>query len=80
MKRRYRILRITSELFVGLFTKGQHPAYLVTQEAIPDDACIRNVRLGWPDYVELVLESEEFDEVIEGQPIPVLTPVIDRVP
>jgi len=80
MKRRYRILRITSQLFVGLFTKGQHPAYLVTREALPDDTRIRNVRLGWPDYVELVLESEQFDEVREGEPVPNLTPVIERMP
>jgi hypothetical protein len=80
MKRRFRLLRITSELFVGLFTKGLHPGYLVTKEPIPDDARIRNVRLGWPDYVELVLESEEFEDLKEGDPIPSMTPVIERVP
>jgi hypothetical protein len=80
VNRRYRILRITSQLFVSLFTKGLHPGYLVTQEAIPDDTRIRNVRLGWPDYVELVLESDEFAEVREGEALPHLTPVIERVP
>lgn len=69
MKRRFRLLRITSKLFVGLFTKGLHSGYLVTREPIPDDTRIRNVRLGWPDYVELVLESEEFEELKDGDPI-----------
>jgi hypothetical protein len=79
-KRRFRILRITPELFIGLFTQGLHPGYLIFREAIPDGARIRNVRLGWPDSVELVLESDEFEEVTDGDPIPLLTPVIERVP
>ena len=77
--KRFRILRISSELFVGLFTRGLHPGYLVTREALPDDTSIRNVRLGWPDSVELVLESEEFGDVKDGDPIPLLTPVVERV-
>ena len=36
--------------------------------------------LGWPDYVELVLESDEFEELQDADPIPFLTPVIERGP
>jgi len=81
---RLRILRISSDLFTQLFTADSHPAYEVMAEAIPRDAVIRNVRMGWLDaagngQMEIMIESAEFEPLQDGQPIPYLTPVLRRV-
>ena len=69
-------LLISSELFCQLFTQGPHHGYRVIEQAIPDDARVRNVRLGWPDLIEVLLESESFEALREGDEIPFLTPVV----
>jgi len=73
---RLRTLSISAELFVNLFTKGDHPAYSVTENHIPDGTVVRNARLGWPQKVELLLESPEFDDLKDGEMIPEIIPVI----
>jgi hypothetical protein len=77
--RRLRLLRISGELFIDLFTTGKHPGYEVIDEGIPDGTKVINVRLGWPN-VELLLECEDFEPVVEGQTVPFITPVIKRHP
>jgi len=76
--KRLRTLQITGELFVELFKLGSHPAYDVIENAIPDDAEVRNVRFGWPHKIEILIESAEFDEVNDGEPIPFLVPVFSK--
>jgi hypothetical protein len=71
---RVKRLIISCDLFCHLFTQGAHRGYLVTEQAIPDDATIRNVRLGWPTTLEVLLESETFETVREGDDIPLLSP------
>lgn len=69
-------LAISSELFCAMFAFGHHSAYSVVDCSIPDGARIINVRHGWPNVIELLLESENFPELTEGEVIPELSPVI----
>ena len=74
---RLKRLRISSELFCQLFTLGPHHGYRVIEQAIPEDAFIRNVGLSWPyPQIEVLLESQAFEVVREGDEIPFLTPVL----
>lgn len=77
---RLRILRISAELFLELFKQGTHPGYNVAINAIPDNTRIVNVRFGWPECIEMLLESEEFDPVNDGEVIPYLSPTVERIP
>lgn len=71
---RVKRLLISSELFCHLFTLGTHHGYRVIEQAIPADAHVRNVRLGWPAQLEILVESQDFDDVREGEEIPTLVP------
>jgi hypothetical protein len=73
---RVKRLRISSELLCQLFTAGAHHGYRVVEQPVPEDARVRNVRLGWPDEMEVLLESETFDDVRQGDEIPFLTPIL----
>lgn len=75
---RFKRLIITAELFFDLFTSGVHPprTYRVDEDAIPSDARLVNVRHGWPDALEILIESQSFEEVKQGDVIPELRPVI----
>jgi hypothetical protein len=73
---RVKRLTISSELFCAIFSAGQHGAYTVVQNGIPDDARLINLRHAWPSAIELLLESERFDEVREGEVIPEFSPLI----
>lgn len=76
--RRIKSLIISWELFRGLLTEGVHPAksYAVIDGAIPDKAALLNVRHAWPNCIELLLQSDEFEEVPEGAAIPHIKPVM----
>jgi hypothetical protein len=74
---RIKRLLISSELFCQLFTQGPHHGYRVIEQAIPEDASVRNVRMGWPAaQLEVVLESRTFEDLRAGDEIPFLTPVL----
>lgn len=79
MHRRIRSLKISEEFFFSLFTSGFYEAgYTVLSNAIPKDAKLVNVRFGWPHEIEILIESQEFEEVGEGEIPPYLTPVIRK--
>jgi hypothetical protein len=73
---RVKRLMISSDLFCQLFALGPHHGYRVIEQAIPDDASIRNVRMNPPFQFEVFLESKSFGHVREGDEIPFLTPVL----
>lgn len=76
--RRLKTLRISPELFFELFRDGLR-AYRVIRDAVPLDAQLVNVRHGWPNYIEVLISSSEFDEVTEGEIVPLLEPVAETV-
>lgn len=77
--RRIKRLQIAPAIFFRLFSAGDHAGYMVEQ-GIPTDAKLMNVRHGWPDMIELLIQSESFEEIKEGQEIPFLAPVVtDKV-
>jgi hypothetical protein len=85
-ERGLRILRVSTHTFAEMFMAGEHPGYRVIDNALPKDVQIRNCRLGWPDasppypdVIELLLESAEFIAAKEGEPIPLLVPILDRL-
>jgi len=79
---RVAVLRITPELFVE-FCKacqdGPLRSFVVTANALPADATVINLR-GDPnlELIELLIQSETFDELPEGQAPPTLDPVVFR--
>lgn len=75
---RIRRLCISAELFLSLFHAGQRPAYAVVENAVPGDARLVNVRHGWPNSIELLIESESFDEVPQAEKIPDIQPICMR--
>src|SRR5262245_17709505 len=75
---RVRIMRVSQVLFLELFKQGDHPAYRVIDNAIPDGARVVNCRFGWPECIEILIESEYFDEVPEGGVIPYISPLCER--
>lgn len=76
---RRKILKISGALFVELFGKGPKQVYQVIKDPVPSDARIIDVRFngfGYPDLIEILLESESFDRVPAGESYPELRPVI----
>ena len=78
MKRK--ILRISPALFLNLFFKGDHPGYEVTDNAIPEDAKIVDCRFDGFNggIVDILLESEKFEDVKDGVGYPYLFVEIKR--
>ena len=76
--RRLKALILSWELFRDFLTAGTHPArsYEVVDEAIPARAALLNVRYAWPNCIELLLHSDDWDEVEEGAPIPYIKPIM----
>lgn len=66
---RYKLLRVTPEMFVALFHAGVH-AYQIGDDALPDDARIVDVATGLPGWIMFKVESASFPPVPEGSPIP----------
>ena len=76
LRERFCKLVISPDLFLSWFTAGDHGfSYRVTENAIPEDAKLVNVRHAWPNAVELLIESQSYDELKEGDEIPTLAPV-----
>jgi len=75
---RIRVLRVSAAFFIDMFKPGEHSAYNVVSNGIPYDTRLLNVRFAWPEQLELLIASDQFDEVKEGDVIPYLTPVISR--
>lgn len=75
---KYKRLKISAELFFGLFTAGHHPerAYTVMADPIPKDAQLINIRRGWPNDIELVISSETFPALKQGDEIPLMMPTL----
>ena len=50
-------LLITPDLFLSLFQACTHPhaEYTVTDNAVPSDARLINVRHGWGHYIEVLI-------------------------
>jgi hypothetical protein len=70
---------ISPEILLNLFTAGPHPGgYSVIDQGIPEDAKFINVRHAWPNRIELLITSEEFESLTFGEIIPTLTPVLKR--
>jgi hypothetical protein len=73
---RVRNCSISPELLLSLFTTGPHKGgYSVVQDAIPENAILLNVRHGWPNTIDLLIESAEFSDIQDGQVIPELAPL-----
>lgn len=70
MKRK--ILRISGKQLLNMFGFGLKPMHEVIA-GTPADARIVNVHHGWPNEVEILLESEEFEAVPEGHGVPYLS-------
>lgn len=51
----------------------QHKPLHEIVRGIPADAKLINVQHGWPNEIDILLESREFEAVDEGEPIPFLT-------
>jgi hypothetical protein len=77
--KRYRTLLISGDLLLGLFEAGAHRGYVVVENAIPSGSKLVNVRHGWPNIVELVIESDSFSEVAEGAVIPLIEPALQSI-
>lgn len=73
-----RILHISGNFFT-LFFSGGEKHYRVIRDAIPGDARIVNVRLGWPDVLEILLESPEWEDNREGDVYPPIEPRIETL-
>ena len=72
---RYRILRVSAELFLSCYTEGLHKfSYRVVGDALPADAKCVNVRHAFPNEIELVIESESFPEIRRGEQLLVMVP------
>lgn len=75
---RYKRVQISAEKFLAAFAEGPHPpaGYTVISDAVPADAKLINVRHAWPNLVELLLSSDTFPVLQEGEEIPLLTPTL----
>lgn len=79
---RVKTLLITWELFRDLFTEGDHQqGYRVINDAIPEDGRLLNVRPAWGNNaLELLIESDSFPEVKDGDTLPSLIPTTQTLP
>jgi hypothetical protein len=68
---KYKIFRISDALLLNIFSAGLKPLHEVV-EGIPVDAKIVNVQHGWPNAIDILLQSDKFSENAEGEPIPFL--------
>ena len=75
---KYKRLQISAELFLSWFTAGKHleNGYEVTKDGLPADVRLVHVRHAWPNFIELLLSSETFEEVKKGEEIPLILPIM----
>ena len=68
---------ISPELFLSLFTLGEHPGgYAVVRDPMPPDAVLLNVRHSWPNAIEVLVASDSFEETSHGSASELLSPEI----
>jgi len=69
-------LLLSTDLLLGLFMSGARPAYDV-REGIPSDATLAGIELSSDGrFLTIGIRSAEFSEVPEGEPVPIITPLI----
>jgi len=80
--RRYRIIPCTAEVLVSLCKPGPPRLLQVTENPLPEDAqVVRATYSAERDIVLVVIESESFKPVNEGDVIPWLpSPVLSATP
>lgn len=75
--RRLRRVIVSFELVRPFLAAGAHShLYNVARDPVPEDAVLINVRSAWPNCIELLLYSETFEEVGEGELPPLLEPTV----
>lgn len=74
--RRLKRLIVTWELARNFIVTGQHERRYNVFDGVPPDAELVNVRHAWPHCIELLLVSDAFEEVKEGEEIPLLHPFV----
>jgi hypothetical protein len=78
--RRRKILRLSVPGFLAM-VRGAFPPAEVIADPVPADARVVDVRLapwGLPETLEVLLESDAFDPVPDGEVYPVLSPMYRR--
>lgn len=79
-RKRLKRFRLNLPGLLDLFEQSREVlSYRVIQDGLPKDVQIVNVRLGWPNDIEILLTSAEFPELEYGAPIPEIAPVFQRV-
>ena len=77
------VLYISSELLVDLFKAGPPRSYAIRSGGLPEDTRLVEVAharyMGEPLTIALLLESETWPEVEDGQLPPELSPVVASV-
>ena len=76
---KYKVLRISFELFKSFFGDGTTTRRFMVENGIPPDAellQVQNIQVG---SVDLIIRSETFPPVPGGEPLPFLTVTIKAV-
>jgi len=74
-------ITIASETLCGLLAPGEHRGYYVRDNSVPSDMkIIGSVHNFFNDSFTLILHSEEFEDVPNGEPIPELVIVAELIP
>lgn len=77
---RVKRLLVAPEWFVSGCTAGQHRAYEVVEDPIPEGARIVDIIYkGGPGAFEIVIGHESFDDIPEGSDPPSICPVAKYV-
>lgn len=77
-------MRVTPEFLIELFRHGSVHHFCVESEGLPLDARMAGIGRWGEVYnpqnhtIDLVIESESFDEVPEGTLLPILPPTLFR--
>lgn len=80
--RRRKALRISAQMFAQMFKQGARVAFEVESSGLPADARIVEARLDlfdYPDTLALLVESETFGELAEGQLYPDIAPLMRTI-
>jgi hypothetical protein len=75
------VIRISDRFLADLFCEGAR-TYRVVKDAVPSDAQVVAVQFDFsiaPAQIHMLVESDSFDEVPEGQPWPELDPRMETI-
>lgn len=70
-------LLISTELLIDLLNGmkgGFSGRYKVTENAIPNDAVVVGCRRYDDETIQIIIESDDFDEIEDGEDLPILEP------